>query len=346
MAYPTDASLINIGQTQLGKSGNVKLSELNTTHAETRVYGTYGYKRVNNNEEATDDCPAQGDAQSTSAGTGAANSLAKWIGYAQWETGAHPGTSEYPNQGLNFNLTAKDAGASATDGTAAFSWSLPAGYAGFPSTLVTQELWVRPCTAAAPAQDDATDCEDDSPFVAAPVSRRYALTDGTTAAANLLTENTWYVAGVRMAWNDENDSGGTYTQTGAGYQIHGTLAYGGTDYGDEQAIVFQSDDFIPCTSIDVGLSDTTSTVGACNACSNWNSGAGTRTDVKINAAAFSTSKHLHDQSGTCVVGDRLSHEQKWVSNNGEVAYTLSSGFVTTTSYSCQNNPDGHSECEA
>jgi len=341
MAYPTDASLINIGQTQLGKSGNVKLSELNTTHAETRVYSTYGYKRVNNNEEADNDCPSDSDATSDSGSIGAANSLAKWIGYAQWETGAHPGTSEYPNQGLNFNLTAKDAGASATDGTAEFSWSKPAGYAGFPQGYVQQELWVRPCTGSS----FPTDCEDDSPFVAAPVSRRYALTDGTTAAANLLTENTWYVAGVRMAWNDENDSGGTYTQTGAGYQIHGTLAYGGTDYGDEQAIVFQSDDFIPCIDIEVGLSDTTSTVGACVACGNWNV-SGNRTDVKVNHTGFATSKYLHDDSGTCVSGDRLSHEQKWASADGEVAYTLSSGFVTTTSYSCQNNPDGHSECEA
>ena len=247
MAYPSDASLVNIGQTQLGKSGDVKLSELNSADAESRVYATYGYKRVNNNEEADNDCPSQADAASSTVG--ADNSLAKWIGYAQWETSNQPSTSEYPNAGSNFNLTAKDAGSAENAGTANFSWTKPSGYANFPQGYVNQELWVRACTGSS----FPTDCENDDPFAGNINKERVAMGDGTTGQVTDLRENHYYVAGVRMLWNDENDSAGTYTQTGAGYRIAGSLAHSGTDYGNGAAIVFQAADFIPCVENDCGL---------------------------------------------------------------------------------------------
>ena len=314
MAYPSDAGFSFIGHTCLGRTGSVKLSELNTSDAESRVYTTgtnNDLRRVNNNEEADNDCPSEADATSTTGSVGTDNSLAKWIGYTQWET-----SSPYPNQGSNFNLTDKDGGSSQHAGTADFSWTKPSGYANFPQSYVQQELWVRPCTGSS----FPTDCENDSPFVDAPVSRRYAITDGTTAQAAGLTSLGYYVAGVRMLWNDENDGGG-YTQTGVGYRIASSLAESGTDYGDSQAIVFRADEFIPCTTITPGLSNTSGNDGACDACDNWNI-SGNRTTVQVNHTGFLSGKVLYTNGQSCVSGQEISH--KWASNDGETAYTVKS----------------------
>ena len=120
------ASLSGSG-VQLGKSGTVKLTELNTSNATTRVYATYGYKRVNSNEIARDDAPEPDG--TTTGSVGPDNSLAKWDGYVQWSAGDEHGTNLDNTDKSCTTITSGFSGGGSDKCQATFSVTLPVGYA-------------------------------------------------------------------------------------------------------------------------------------------------------------------------------------------------------------------------
>lgn len=174
------ASLRNVGATQLNKSGNVKLSELNSSDAETRVFTTYGYLRVNSFEMADGDAPTP----AAQPGAGGNAQLSDWDGYLQWDAARAAGNT--------LDCTALDWD------SANFSWVKPSNYDDFPSAEVRQQLWCKQC-----ATQSLAGCEADDPLNGS----AFATTDGSTGVASGLTHLTWYTCAVVMNWDDDGDSG-------------------------------------------------------------------------------------------------------------------------------------------
>ena len=327
----------------LGKTGDVKLSELNTTDSTTRTFtnASTDYKRVNAHEIAEDDAPTESDADTSPEGTGAANSLIKWDGYVQWDTDA--------NKGIDFKLTGGKANGDCSAGnncTATFTWTRPTNYGDFPHATVQQTLWVTPCS-----PNTQIGCENDDPFDGTVDDDRHVITDnsptGTQAQASGLDDETWHIAAVRMEWNDEDTSDNPYKQTGEGYTLHSSPGGDGTcsvcaDGGP--AIVFETGEFIPCTTVTPGLSTQSGNTGACESCQNWNDNGGglggVRTTVQVNHSGFLSGKILYTNGQSCASGQEITH--KWASNDGMTAYTIQTagsgiaGRIYTPTVNCQD----------
>lgn len=192
--------LTNVGNTQLGKSGAVNLTELNSSDAETRVFTTYGYLRVNRFEIADGDAP-------TPSGS-APHNLSDWEGYVQWTASRATGA--------NLDCTGKDWD------HLNFSWTRPTDYTSFPQAEVRQQLW---CVACSP--NTQAGCEDDDPLS----GTAYATTDGTSGGTgNVLNHLTWYLCAVYMDWDDDGDAG--WERQSNGYAPDATLSNGAVDNVD------------------------------------------------------------------------------------------------------------------
>jgi hypothetical protein len=318
---------------ELGKSGTVKLSELNTSDSRSRIWSdSSDYKRVNSNEIARGHAPAPDGNTSNSYGT--ANSLAEWEGYEQF--------NDEDDRGSNMDISALD------DDSATFTWTLPSGYANFAGNTamsdVKQDLYVKECSDQTETEAHAQNgCEDENPFAGS----SHGATDGTTLTAASLDELTWYIGSVRMSWNDKDNGGSWYHVGGStspyrGYLAVASPAFSNTerDTVNEDAIIFKTTVAAVCTAISVGLSTTSNQLlGGCEACTNWDY-VGNRTDVKVNYTGFAANKYLYNNSGNCVSGNLLSYTQKWASH-GDTAYALSSGHIASSAaVDCQ------ADCEA
>lgn len=293
-------SLLTVGQTHLGKSGDVKLSELNSSDATTRVYASYGYKRVNSNEVARGEAPSP-----AASGTG---TLTDWMSgggnaYQQW----------IPSDEVGSFDVSKSCSAGASSCVATFTVARPAGYANFNQPSVQQQLYVLLCT----DQNTTSQCnnagEDDDPFDGS----SYTPGDGTTLTAGSLLENKWYIAGVRMQWNDEATPG-SWIRTGDNYTPNsaGTPnAYNGT-----LGLIFQMPAAPICNGNQCGLGNSRE-----NACDNMNSSQAYQTNnsgLAVNDTVYSSgcSSYL---SGYIAFGE----------GDGN-SYSLSSGVIQNNAQGC------------
>ena len=302
------ASLSDAGHTQLGKSGTVKLTELNTSNATTRVYATYGYKRVNSNEIARDDAPEPDG--TTTGSVGPDNSLAKWDGYVQWSAGDEHGTNLDNTDKSCTTITSGFSGGGSDKCQATFSVTLPAGYSGslvdghFDNPKVGQALWIMECPQSTQDADDAEDCSlngwtsidnwnnarpTTAALVAAGASRYEIGDDATfTTGTNQLDAETWYTAIVRFRWDDEDNTQSNfdtdYTQLSEPYST-----VKGSHTGEELirtgvysdagiAIIFKTDTAPLCVPVASGLATNANATaemgddpeGDCDACENYN----------------------------------------------------------------------------
>jgi hypothetical protein len=230
----------------LWDGATIKLSKMNDGNAQTRVYSVGGeiYRRINEFEYRRGDAP-----NPTVDQPGTSNaSLTDWDGYVHWEPTSQDG------KGTGLNLTAK------ADTTCTFGWTKPTYYDNFAATTVRQLCFVDLCVGS----DFPEDCGDDDPSVS-PDQEINGGTggDGTSCSFTGLTQNSWYVGGVRMEWADENTA---YRQTGDAYANLGnaSLSNGATDTGAGW-IAFKTDVTVTCDSFTPWF--TTSTDG-CNACNN------------------------------------------------------------------------------
>ena len=227
-------SLANVGQTQLGKSGDVKLSELNgnsgDSDATTRIYGTGGgqwpYKRVNSGEVARNEAP---DPAATGVGT-----LSDWMHpstknpYSQWIPSDEVGT--------NMNVTTKIC-AAASSCRAIFSFDKPNGYDDFHEYSVRQQLFIKLCS----DQNTTSQCQDSESEEDDPLTgTAYNPGDGTsidTGYVSTLQEKKWYIGTVRMQWNDESTPG-SYIRDGAGYTAIAQGSMSSLVFNKVDAVVF------------------------------------------------------------------------------------------------------------
>lgn len=204
------ASLITVGGTHLGHVGNVNLSELNSSDAETRVFTTYDYLRVNRFEISDGDAPTP----AAQPGAGGNASLLDWDGYTQWDAARATGN--------NFDCTGKDWD------HLNFSWARPTNYTNFPQAEVRQQLLCLECS-----PDSIVGCEGDDWTT----GTSYAFTDGTTAGTgNGLNYLSYYICGVRMQWDDDGDAG--WERTSNGYDPDATLSNGAID--DVDALIIRT----------------------------------------------------------------------------------------------------------
>ena len=321
------ASLSFIGHTCLGRTGSVKLSELNTTDAAFRVYTTgtdNDLRRVNSNEEARNQAPSGSEAQSVSSGTGAANSLAKWDGYLQWN----------PSEeiGFNMDLESKECQSVPYDSCKVkFTFSLPAGYTNFHQGSVQQQFYIKPCLVQS---EECWDEENDDP-VDPLDGTLYATGDGTsfeTAFSATLEEDTWYIGTVRMQWNDELTSGSPYTRSGDGYthKVQTWPTHNGTAYpSGGNAIIFE----MPLAPVCLGPYDIGLGSSRQNACNDYPSSDG----YKKQAGSFSST---YPHNSVWNSGCSTNPTGNFIAVNG-VSYVYSSGTIVAnpspgdSAYQCE-----------
>ena len=303
-------SLANVGQVQLGRTGSVKLSELNSSDATTRVYTTgtdNDLKRVNSNEVARDEAPAPAP-----SGTGV---LSDWMSsggnaYSQW----------IPSDEIGSIDVSKSCSSGPSACVATFSITRPAGYTDFNQASVRQQLYVLLCTDQSSGAQCNNGGEDDDPFDGS----SYTPGDGTTLTATGLLENKWYIAGVRMQWNDEATPG-SWIRTGAAYDASGSVstpnAYDGT-----LGLVFQMPLAPVCNGNDCGLGN--SRLNACD-------------DL---ASPGTDSQAYQTNNGSLSVGDTVYSSGCTSELTGYIAfgggsgysYSLSSGVIQNDAQECEN----------
>lgn len=328
--------------TQLGKGGTVKLSELNTTDSRSRQWSNADhYKRVNSNEIANGHAPAP------AAGTPTSMSL--WDGYEQF--------NDLSDRGSNMDIGALD-----HDGVT-FTWTLPSGYANFAGngtansmSDVVQELWLKDCADQAATETHAQNgCEDDNPFA----GTLSGSTDGTSIAADGLTEERWYIGSVRMKWNDRNNTGGTYYHTGGdpgpdyGYLAVASPAGANTERDTVapgyDAIIFKTTAAPVCNPISIGVSTVSGTPssggsnGGCLACCDH---ADSPIPAEIDQGGLTSGAILYQDGTDCsAVGQRLHYggtNYAWASSNGDTAWQVSNSVLTGTTFNCQGSD--HEDC--
>ena len=296
------ANLLNIGQTQLGKTGTVKLTELAITgsgqtaqtHGFDRVYTTAAtdYKRVNPFEVSASDAP------NPTTETAPYN-LSDWEGYGQWNSAQ--AASE------DFDCTAF------TDTTATFSWTTASGYETDTASLV-QVLYVDECT-------DALTCAD-AQASSSTTSDVFNLGDVITTTATGLTENTYYVATVVTLW-DELGTGFSKRHSDTADSVasptEGVL-------NTESQIYFKTS-FTSCDSLGTqhAAGTTAGALGGGGACGGLPGSITIYSPDSSTWASLSTSDRLFTDSGCTsgYVGDT------YLANNGDTSYIQQSGGAVT-----------------
>ena len=302
------ASLITIGQTHLGKSGNVTLSELNTSDATTRVFSNAStdYKRVNSNEVARGQAPAPDG--NTSNSYGADNSLAKWNGYSQWT----------PSDEIGSIDVSKSCSSGPSACVATFSITRPIGYTDFNQPSVQQQLYVLLCTDQSTGAQCNNAGEDDDPFDGS----SYTPGDGTTLYATGLLENKWYIAGVRMQWNDETTPG-SWIRTGSAYDASGSVstpnAYDGT-----LGLVFQMPAAPVCNGNDCGLGNS-----RFNACDDFCNPSTNSQAYQKNNGSLSAGDTVYSSGCTSNLTGYIAF-----GGGGGNSYSISSGVIDNNAQEC------------
>ena len=318
------ASLSFIGHTCLGRTGSVKLSELNTTDAASRVYTTGSnndLRRVNSNEVSRSQAPHSSSAQSTSAGTGANNSLDKWDGYLQWNASEELGTA--------LAVSSKECrtygvmGAPDTACRAIFSFTRPSGYTNFVQNSVQQQLLVKLCSDQS-AGILGCDDDDDDPI---DHGASYVLGDGASldtgwlSAAHLQTDK-WYIGTVRMQWNDERTASGTY--------IHSGVVYTPASASDPpNGIIFQMPAAPTCNGRSVGLGSSGEAACASAFASPVNGYQTTMAQLAVGRDLYESDCTTDLGHGNYVVWESTIDGQE-----SRYSYSLSSGTVQNDADDC------------
>jgi hypothetical protein len=299
----------------LGRTGSVKLSELNSSDATTRVYTTgtdNDLKRVNSNEVARSNAPSP-----AASGTG---TLTDWMdgsgnGYTQWTAADETGS--------NMNLTTKTC-QSPTSCKAIFSFDRPVGYTNFHQGSVQQQFFIKQCHDQATTSqcDGPSSGEEDNPLN----GTMYIAGDGTSLDSGYhsnLQENKWYIGTVRMQWNDEVTPG-SYIRDGANYTAIAQGSMSNSGYNKVDAIVFQMPAAPVCNGNDCGLGN--SRINACD-------------DL-----AFGSSQAYQTNNGSLSVGDTVYSSGCTSNLTGYIAfgggsgysYSLSSGVIQNDAQECEN----------
>ena len=354
-----DRRLKNIGTTQMGKSGTVKLSEIgrigssqsgNDGYDRTYVNAANDYKRMNPFEIANGKAPAP-----TGSGGGLPSPPYK---LSNW--GPSGASGEAYTQRMSSKDYAKPSDVDITDivtPTAAdnasfeLSFTIPAGFTDFDTQGVDTDIFNRVYARICSDQGDggsvgnagATGCSDiaDEDPVDDINGGRTKNLDSSPITVEALTQNTWYAIACRIEWDDT----GVQTSNFTNVSDMGTVKSSQTetccnvtpDTGANR-IFFKTPVWV-CTLDSLGISTTNvqdptyprnaSTDSRCEACSNFSSSPVTRYRGVTTNQIGNSSMNLYTNS-TCTTEDTTTI---WYSDDGATAYQLG----TTTSFDCETD---------
>ena len=362
-----DRRLKNIGTTQMGKSGTVKLSEIgrigssqsgNDGYDRTYVNAANDYKRMNPFEIANGKAPAP-----TGSGGGLPSPPYK---LSNW--GPSGASGEAYTQRMSSKDYAKPSDVDITDivtPTAAdnasfeLSFTIPAGFTDFDTQGVDTDIFNRVYARICSDQGDGGSVGDAGSTGCSDVADEDPVDDingGTTQnldsspiTVTSLTQNTWYAIACRIEWDDTGvQSIGSFTNV----SDMGTVKSSQTetccnvtpDTGANR-IFFKTPVWV-CQVDSLGISTTNilddedpsefggrdeTTDSRCEACYNYNvvSNRVTRYRGVTTDQIGNSSMNLYTNS-TCTTEDTTTI---WFSPDGDTAYKLG----TSTSFDCQTN---------
>tara|TARA_R110000824_G_scaffold159079_2_gene333292 strand:- start:1190 stop:2131 length:942 start_codon:yes stop_codon:yes gene_type:complete len=213
------ASGENIGG-QLGKTGTVKLTELNTKDSgqSEEAGGVDGYRR--NYDDGNDYLRVnpfavqQGTAPDPDSNTAPFN-LLEWNGYSQWDDALARGT--------NFDITSR------TDTTMTFAFTKPTGYSRDTNSL-NQRLYFDTCT----------ECDDDDDPRSGG-SNNDGPADNTSFTLTSLSANTEYIFCIVTQHNQDGTGTGGTIQEGELYEAKASLTLAGSPSDGGGAITIIED---------------------------------------------------------------------------------------------------------
>jgi len=311
------ASLKDVGQTQMGKTGTVSLSEIGTKGASqggvdgydrTFVTAANDYKRVN--PYMVDDTKAPDP-----IGISTPYSLADWDSYSQWdETLARPSS---------FNCT-NITTTGANNSQATFSFNIDAAFTDFDIEVdsdITYTVHVKECGAS------ISNCVDGFGDPIDPSSSPTDTTrqDTSTIATGLLNDGKWFIAGIYVEWDDESVGGFTRISE-AGYTASLSNGSGIDDSGTgEEYIRFFTPDWI-CT---LTSNQKTTSTDACFAC------CGCCPETSYRDGGTTTTGTTYYTTNACTTV--ISSTFKWIafaSGDSGPAYALTNGEINGTTDAC------------